>query len=123
MNYNELSVRFPSMSKAEQRKAMEGIMKDPDLDYKKTMLTLSFFVQKSALSPFEKRHILMGCTSPLKSKCVDYCREHNIRVKCVRISFRRYYQIESLSDQDNLFQSTFCLPSHRGMLKYLSRAV
>ena len=44
MNYDELSVRFPSMSKAEQRKVMKDIMMDPDLDYKETMLTLSFFV-------------------------------------------------------------------------------
>ena len=123
MNYDELSVRFPYMSKTEQRKAMKDIMMDPDLDYKETMLTLSFFVQKSSLSPFEKRRKLRDHPTVLKSKCVDYCRANNIRVKRVRISFHRCYVIENLSDPDNPFDTAFCLPSHRGMLKYLSRAV
>ena len=123
MNYDELLVRFMCMSKAEQREVLAEIIRDPDLDYRKTMLILSFFVQKSALSLFEKRRILKFHPTVLKSKCVDYCRANNIRVKCVRISFHRCYAIESLSDQGNPFDTAFCLPSHRGMLKYLSRAV
>ena len=117
--YGILGGIFAKLAKQVQRGIIAGIWSDEDLDYRETNLTLWYFVRKSNLGRLEKLRLLRRYPHCLKLKCVSYCRENNIVVKCDRKLFRRRYYLEGLHVEDNETDYTFCLFSRRGTLKYL----
>lgn len=117
--YGILGGIFAKLTKKAQREIIAGIWLDEDLDYRETILTLSYFVRKSDLPQLEKLRLLRRFPHCLKLKCVSYCRENNIVVKCDRRLFRRRYRLEGLHVEDNQTDNTFCLFSRCGTLKYL----
>ena len=78
--YGKLNAGFGNMTRSEQRREIKRIFEDKDLNYRETILTLSFFVRKSKLSRFERSRLLSRFPRSLKVKCVAYCRENNIAV-------------------------------------------
>ena len=120
--YGKLNAGFGNMTRSEQRREIKRIFEDKDLNYRETILTLSFFVRKSKLSRFERSRLLSRFPRSLKVKCVAYCRENNIAVIRGRkpdCRFGRGYLY--ISDIPERYSA--CLFSRSGTLRYLYRAL
>lgn len=121
--YSALGGVFSDLTKSAQREIIKYIYSDKDLDYKQTLVTLSFFVRKSVLSQFEKSRLSARFRRVLKLKCVSYCRANNIVVKSDKRLFRRCYLLEYSCIGDSLEDSSLYLSFRRGILKYLYRVL
>ena len=79
--YKELSVRFTTLKKSEQRRWLKTILLDKDFDYEYTCRNFAYFLRKSTLSQFEKRLIRHRSDRLLKPKHDEYCKRNNILSK------------------------------------------